>query len=163
MVAADSLLTIRVYRGGTLARVGHNHLIASHDLAGTAYVPADLTRASFELRVPVDRLTVDEAQLRAQEGPDFAAEVPDSAREGTRRNMLGEALLDAEHYPEILLRSGQVDVTAPNELLVHVQVTVRDHTAEVVVPVHLETTGGSLTATGEFPLRHADLGLTPSA
>ena len=66
-----------------------------------------------------------------------------------------------EHYPEIVLRSGQVDVAAPNELLVHVQVTVRDHTSEVMVPVHLEIDGGELIATGEFPLRHADLGLTP--
>src|SRR5690242_7552286 len=53
VVAADSLLTIRVYRAGTLARMGHNHVIASHDLSGSVSVPEDLTAASFELHVPV--------------------------------------------------------------------------------------------------------------
>jgi polyisoprenoid-binding protein YceI len=161
VVPAQSLLTIRVYRGGTLAKAGHNHLVASHDLTGTAYLPDDLTRASFELRFPVAGLTVDEAQLRALEGADFAAEVPDSARQGTRQNMLGEALLDAEHYPQIVLRSGQVDVAAPHELLVHTQITVRDHTSQIVVPVHLLMAADGLTVDGEFSLTHADLGLTP--
>jgi polyisoprenoid-binding protein YceI len=162
VVAADSLLTMRAYRAGTLARLGHNHLLASHDLSGTVHVPEDLTAASFELRFPVAKLTVDEAALRQHENdPDFAAEVPDSAKEGTRRNMLGEALLDAEHYPEIALRSERIEVAAPNELLAHVQVTVRDHTASVTVPVHHEMQDGALVASAEFVLNQTDLGLKP--
>lgn len=161
VVAADSLLTIRVYRGGTLARMGHNHLIASHDLAGTVLLPEDLTAAAFELHMPVGKLTVDEAALRQQEGPDFAAEVPDSAREGTRRNMLGEALLDAERYPEIVLKSERVEVAAPGELILHVQVTVRDHTSTVTVPLHHESAADGLVANGELTLNQSDLGLTP--
>ena len=39
--APTSLLEIRVYRAGALASAGHNHIIASHDLTGTVYVPAD--------------------------------------------------------------------------------------------------------------------------
>ena len=161
VVAADSLLTIRVYRGGTLARMGHNHLVASHDLAGTVYLPQDLTAASFDLQLPVAALTVDEAPLRQLEGADFAAEVPESALEGTRRNMLSEALLDAQRHPQISLRSERIDVVGPNELLAHLQVTVRGHTSSVTVPVHHETTAEGLVASGEFPLTHASLGLAP--
>jgi polyisoprenoid-binding protein YceI len=162
VVASDSLLTIRVYRAGTLARMGHNHLIASHDLSGSVSVPEDLTAASFELHVPVARFTVDEAELRkAENNADFAAPVPDSAREGTRKNMLGEAQLDAEHYPEIVLRTERIEVAAPNELLAHVQVTVRDRTTSVTVPVHHEIQGDALVASGELALKQSDLGLTP--
>lgn len=162
VVAADSLLTMRAYRAGTLARLGHNHLVASHDLSGTVHVPEDLTLASFELRFPVGKLTVDEAPLRQSENsPDFAAEVPDSAKEGTRRNMLGEGLLDGERYPEIVLRSERIEVAAPNELLAHVQVTVRDHTSSVTVPVHHEIKDGALVASAEFALNQTDLGLKP--
>ena len=50
VLGSESLLIVRVYRGGTLARAGHNHIVASHDLAGTVYVAADLSRSSFELR-----------------------------------------------------------------------------------------------------------------
>src|SRR5215469_18198240 len=93
---AESLLTILVFRAGALASAGHNHVIASRTLNGTIYVPQDLAGVSFELRVPVDGLQVDDAALRAEQASaDFPAEVPESAREGTRRNMLGSALLDA--------------------------------------------------------------------
>lgn len=162
VVLADSLLTIRVYRGGTLARMGHNHLVASHDLGGAVYVQEDLTAASFELRFPVAKLTVDEAQLRTNEASeDFPPDVPESARESTRKNMLGEALLNAGRYPEIVLKSERIDVAGPDELLAHVQVTVRDHTSTVTVPVHHETSADGLVASGELSLTHAALGLAP--
>jgi polyisoprenoid-binding protein YceI len=162
VLAQQSLLTIRVYRGGTLARMGHNHVIASHDLTGAVYVPEDLTRASFELHIPVDKLTVDEASLRTEAGPDFPPEVPDSAKEGTRRNMLGAGVLDAEHYPEIVLKSARVDVAAPADLLTQIQVTVRDQTHLVATPVHYEVVpNGELIATGELALKQSELGLTP--
>src|SRR5580704_4158253 len=103
---AESLLTVLVYRAGALAAAGHNHVIASHTLAGTIYVPEDVRAASFEVRVAVDALTVDEPGLRAEQGGgDFPPDVSESAREGTRHNMLGPALLDAADYPEIVLRS----------------------------------------------------------
>ena len=34
VVAEESLLQILVYRGGAMARLGHNHVIASHHLSG---------------------------------------------------------------------------------------------------------------------------------
>ena len=105
VVPGESLITILAYRGGALAKAGHNHVIASHDFSGTIYVPDELTRTSVQVRIPVEGLTVDEAPLRAKEGPDFAAAVPDSAKEGTRHNMLSEALLSAAGNPEILLDS----------------------------------------------------------
>jgi polyisoprenoid-binding protein YceI len=154
------LLTILVYRGGTLAKAGHNHVIASHDLTGTVYVPADSTQSAFDLRVPVADLTVDEPELRAKEGPDFPPAVPDSAKEGTRRNMLGEALLDATRYAEITLRSERLE-PAGNRLEAHVQVRVRDQAHSIVVPVHYELTTDELVASGELPLKQSDLGLTP--
>lgn len=165
IAAAESLLTIRVYKGGALAAAGHNHLIASHALGGTIYVPADVFRASFEVRVPVDSLTVDEAALRAAEhSSDFPPDVPDSAREGTRHNMLSEALLDGAHYPQIVL--GALALTplqppAAGGALAHVQASVRGAAHEFRVPVRYERRGGTVTVTGETTLRQTDLGLTP--
>jgi YceI-like domain len=175
IVADESLLTIRVYRGGTLASAGHNHLIASHALTGTIYVPADVTRTSFEAHIPVAAFTVDEAALRAQEhSADFPPEVPDAAREGTRRNMLGEALLDSERNPQIVLRSvrlesaGQPAASTGNEaggearvVLARVQTTVRGEVRTISVPVRYQFAAGALIASGEAPLRQSDVGLTP--
>jgi hypothetical protein len=175
-IAGDaSLLTVLVYRGGALASAGHNHVIASHDLSGTVYVAHDPLQSSFEVHIPVATLTVDEKELRARElSPDFPPDVPESARQGTRRNMLGDALLDGAHHPEIVLRAleltaagapGGKDAPATgavtNSLLARVAVEVRGVERAVEVPVSYHLTGDALEITAQFPLRQSDLGLTP--
>lgn len=163
VISRDSLLTILVYRGGTLASAGHNHVIASHDLRGTIYLPADPLQSSFELHVPVDSLAVDEPALRAQQAsPDFPPDVSEGAKQGTRHNMLGPALLDAEHSPEIVLRALHLEKTADSDRVVaQAQCTVRGNAHTIVVPVRYERRGVELTLSGEMPLKQSDLGLTP--
>jgi polyisoprenoid-binding protein YceI len=168
------LLTILAFRGGALAKAGHNHVIASHDVTGTFYVPADALRSTFELHVPVAQLTIDEPQLRAQEGSDFRTDVPESAKEGTRRNMLSEALLNGAQFPEITLVSKgiapateapvQIPGNAalpPPQLQAETQLTVRGQLHTIVVPVRYELNEGRLVASGELAIKQSDLGLTP--
>jgi polyisoprenoid-binding protein YceI len=152
---------VLVYRAGALAKAGHNHLMASHDLAGTFYVPGDVLRTTFEVRLPVGGLTIDEASLRAKEGGEFTAEVPDSAREGTRRNMLGEALLDVERFAQIVVRCERLEARSAGEIEAHVQIEVRGAAHPIVIPVHYVLSADALTVSGELPLRQSDLGLTP--
>ena len=164
----SSLLTVLVYRGGTLASAGHNHVIASHDLSGAVYIPSAVMQSSFEVHVPVGTLTVDEAELRAQQpAAEFPPDVSESAKQGTRRNMLGEALLDAQRNPEIVLQSLQLEPagsTAANSgaVLAHVQSSVRGQLRSFTVPVHYRLGDkDTLEISGEFPLRQSELGLTP--
>src|SRR3569833_1905793 len=158
----ESLLTILAFRGGTLAKVGHNHVIASHDVTGTFYVPDDVTHSTFELHIPVGQLTIDEPDLRAKEGPEFPRDVPDSAKEGPRRNMLSEALLNGAQYEDISLVSQNIEtVAAGSQVKADVQITVRGQTHTVSVPVTYSLANGELTASGELALKQTDLGLTP--
>jgi len=161
VVPGESLLTIQVYRGGTLARVGHNHVIASHDLTGQVVLNDDPSKSSFRIQFPVASLTVDEEPLREQAGPDFPPGVPDSAKEGTKKNLLGPALLDGETYPTISLASGLLESVEGGSLNAQVQVTVRDQTRTVPVTIRYEKQDGRLLATGELPLKQSDLGLKP--
>jgi polyisoprenoid-binding protein YceI len=156
-----SLVTLKVYRAGTLARIGHNHIIAVRRLSGVVYVPDDLTRASLFLNFAVAELTVDEAVLRSQAGGDFASLVPQTAREGTRRNMLGEGLLDASNFPQINIESQRIDVLAPGRLQAHVQVMVRGKSFPLTVEVQHETRAGVLMGSGTFSLKQTALGLQP--
>jgi polyisoprenoid-binding protein YceI len=162
---AESLLTVLVYRAGALAAAGHNHVIASHTLAGTIYVPEDVRAASFEVRVAVDALTVDEPGLRAEQGGgDFPPDVSESAREGTRHNMLGPALLDAADYPEIVLRSLELAPDpggALGSVSAHIDTEVRGQHRTIDAPVRYALAGDTLTVTGAAPLRQSELGLTP--
>src|SRR5687768_11170593 len=64
VVPEESLLRIMVYRGGSMARLGHNHVVASHHLTGTVFVTDDPTQIRFDIQIPVNELTVDEPAMR---------------------------------------------------------------------------------------------------
>jgi hypothetical protein len=165
LLAGESLLTVLAFRGGTLAKAGHNHVIASRDLRGTIYVPPDAMRTTFEVQIPVASMTIDEPQLREKEGPDFPPDVPDSAKQGTRHNMLSEALLYADQYPDIQIAALGIEATgssAPTaHINVHAQITVRGHAHPLIFPALYELRDDRVVICGELPIKQTDLGLTP--
>jgi polyisoprenoid-binding protein YceI len=132
-------------------------------MSGTIYVPDDQSRSTFEVSVPVAQLTIDEPELRAKEGTDFPTEVPDSAKEGTRRNMLSEALLNAAQYSDITLVSQQIrtPAAAGSPVQADVQVTIRGQAHTLSVPVIYSFEDSRLIVSGELPIKQTDLGLTP--
>jgi hypothetical protein len=160
VVPDESLLQIFVYRGGAMARLGHNHVIASHELAGSVYVTDVATQTRFDISFPVNDLTVDEPALRERAGADFPAGVPQSAREGTHTNMLSDALLDAAHYPTIRLRATDV-IEAADGYDMGVEISIRDQVRNVRVPVTVDRSEGVIKASGEFALKQSELGLKP--
>jgi YceI-like domain len=165
VVAADSQLIVLVYRAGPLAALGHNHVIACRCLRGTIYVPQDPARASLDLRFAVGQLTVDDAGLRAAEhSADFPPDVAQSARQGTRHNMLGAALLNAAKYPDITLRSAGLRPSPDGnaaDMVAQVLVQLEGEWHSVAVPLHYGILNDEIVVTGVFPLKQTDLGLTP--
>jgi polyisoprenoid-binding protein YceI len=157
---ARSEVLILVYRDGRLASLGHNHVLAVRELSGEVVVAADVTQSSWQLDFPVAALSVDDPQLRAAQGAEFQTTIDPGAIAGTRDHMLGPLLLDAAHYPAIHLQSEQVRSDADG-LRVSTRIMVRNHAAQVEVPVVLQRSSDELTASGEFDLTHAELGLAP--
>ncbi len=156
-----SLLQILVYRGGKLAALGHNHVVASHDLTGSVMRADPLAGTRFDIRLPVAALTVDEPELRRQAGEDFQAEVPQSARDGTRRNLLSGAVLDAEHFADIRLRAVDAEDLQNGRFDVGVDVEIKGQIRRLRVPVQLQVAANELSASGELTVLQSDLGLTP--
>jgi hypothetical protein len=158
--AARSEVLILVYRDGRLASLGHNHVLAVRELSGEVVAAADLTQSSWQLDFPVAALSIDEPQLRAAQGAEFQTTVDTAAIAGTRDHMLGPMLLDAAHFPTIHLESAQARSEADG-LRLSTRIVVRDHAAQVDVPLALQRSSDELIASGEFDLTHAQLGLTP--
>jgi hypothetical protein len=145
-----SLMVIEVHRAGRLAQLGHDHVVASHDVHGL--IAANAMRA--DLYVPLQQLTVDEASLRREAG--FDTVVSDEAIAGTRRNMLGPVLhADSNPYARIAVRG--VD---ENHVL-HVAVTVNGVTRTQDVRVEIAQTADGITIRGGTTLLQSDFGITP--
>jgi hypothetical protein len=160
VVQSESEVRVLVYRGGSLAKLGHNHVIASHDLGGTVVVPEDRTQTEFEIVMPTAPLAVDEPDKRAEEGVDFSTQVNDSAREGTHRNMMRPEVLDGDHYPVVTVRSRSI-TRAGDDYDVGFEVELRGLRHELHAPVHVVFDDRQLTATGELSFKQSDLGITP--
>jgi hypothetical protein len=146
---AQSLIAVTVRRGGALARLGHDHVVASHAVTGYA-APAE-GRADFSFRL--DQMTVDEPALRREAG--FDTQPSDAAIEGTRTNMLTR-VLDAQRYPVVALHAEQ-----PPGAAMRLAITLHGVTRTVAAPARVETSDGNVTASGTLQLKQSDFGITP--
>lgn len=158
--AKRSVVTLRVYRAGPLARLGHNHVITSAAESGHVWTAAALEASGFEVRVPVATLEVDDPAARSAAGPDFPGVVPEDAREGTRRNMLRPEVLDADRYPEVIVRARSLAGSWKSPVA-HAEVTLRDRVRRIDVPLTVTLSPGAVTARGTFRILQSDFGITP--
>lgn len=161
MIDADrSSVTLRVYRAGRLARLGHNHVITSVTETGQVWSGGPPESSGFELQVAVADLVVDDPAARAAAGPDFPGEVPEAARDGTRNNMLRPEVLDGERYPLILVRADSLGGTW-EQPTVTARVTLRDQMRSIEVPLAIERSPDAIVARGAFRVLQSDFGITP--
>ena len=155
-----SHLEVRVYRDGPMQKLGHNHLITSEALEGSIELREPLTKSGFELRLPLDSLVVDDPEARSTAGVEFANPVPEKDREGTRRNLLGEHVLDAARQDVIRLTAEELS-GEPGALQARVRVSLRGEERVVAAPFSLQIEGDRLESHTSFHLTHADIGLVP--
>ena len=150
----DSLLTITVRRGGALARLGHDHVVASRSLQGVV-APA-LGRAQFHFRL--DEMSVDEESLRQAAG--LTTTPSADAIAGTRHNMLVR-VLEAERYPWVSIDARRTG----NKEVFDADITLHGVTRTVQLPVRVEQAadGRRLQASGSLLLKQSDFGIVPFA
>jgi polyisoprenoid-binding protein YceI len=157
---AQSELRILVYRAGAMERLGHNHVVVNRAVDGGVAYAGDLSAASFALSIPSAAFRVDDADMRAEEGADFAEDVSDDGKAGTLRNMLSATVLDAAQFPDTTIRSVSITSTG-GSLEATLKVSVAGHESTLVVPFTVDISPGRLTARGTLTLRQSALGLTP--
>jgi polyisoprenoid-binding protein YceI len=149
-----------VYRAGRLAALGHNHVVQAGRIEGTISVAPEVGRSSFAILMPVADFVVDAPVARAEEGAEFATQPGEDAVAGTRRNMLGAKVLDAEHFPRVEIRSVSA-VGPPWAPDVTVRIRLRGVERELTVPVAVAMGQDRLVATAVFEIRQSDFGIEP--
>jgi polyisoprenoid-binding protein YceI len=148
-----SLVVIEVRKGGSLARLGHDHVVASHDLEG--YAAPEESRA--DLYAVLDDLVVDEPALRAEAGFDTQPSESDIA--GTRANMR-EKVLETQKFPYALIAVRGIEKRERGVRL-RLALTLHGVTRELDAPAQLDVEGGELAASGRLSMLQSDFGITP--
>ncbi|HEV7815658.1 MAG TPA: YceI family protein [Janthinobacterium sp.] len=145
-----SLITVIVHRGGALARLGHDHAVASRTVEG--FVAPEQGRADFHFRL--DQMTVDEAGLRQEAG--FDTQPSEAAIAGTRTNMLTR-VLDAERFPLVLVHAERAAAEGP----LSVTITLHGVARTLQIPVRIDTLQGRMSVSGAVSLKQSDFGIVP--
>jgi YceI-like domain len=150
---AGSTVVIEVRRGGSLARLGHDHVVASHDLAG--FVAPDEERA--DLWVPLDTLTVDEPALRAKAGFETEPSAQDIA--GTRSNMMARVLKTDQH-PHALIAVSALGSTG-NSIRLRIAITLHGTTRSFETGAEFDRTEDELSVSGAIAIDQSEFGIVP--
>jgi hypothetical protein len=149
-----------VYKAGTFSKLGHNHVISVAGLTGRVTMAGNLADSRFDLSFPVTSLVVDDPQLRAGLGEDFASVPTADDKAGTHKNMLTDKVLDGERFQTISVKGSGPSGAAESQTL-KITVELLGRAIELTVPTKVVVTGDTLTASGEFELTHEALGMTP--
>jgi polyisoprenoid-binding protein YceI len=139
--AANSTMTVRVYKAGVFAAMGHDHEIAASITAGAV----DIAARTVEVRVNASALKVQDPKASEKE------------RAEIQSTMLGPDILDAEHHTEIVFRSKGAESVSEKSWRLHGDLTLHGQTHPVDVEVN--ETGGHYRGTAL--LRQTEFGIKP--
>ena len=155
--ARASRADILVYKGGKLARFGHDHVVSTTNIYGFVCLPGNFSGSRADLLVPLDTLEVDREDLRTEYGID--TKLSNSAKMGTRGNMLNKVLESAD-WPDVsvLATALNTDRQAP---VLNISLTLHGIKREFELPVALHVAGEKLHVEGTFMLKQTEYGIKP--
>lgn len=152
-----SQITVVVRRGGLMAALGHDHIVASRDLQGFILFDQSSEQCTADFFTSLALLEVDNPQLRNLAGMTTTPSDNDIA--GTRNNMLLST--QASQFPFAQLHSADCsDIFTTNST----EVTFKIHGVEQRQTVQIDwqqTADGRLIASGTFSLLQTDFGIEP--
>lgn len=156
----NSILRVYVGKAGVLARMGHNHVVHTREIAGEITLASDPMNSSAAFSFPVQSFVVDDAGERELAGAEFESQPGESAIAGTRTNMLSESVLNAAEYPEISVRAKPMETTDETWSMA-LELLFLGQSIDLVVPAQVVMNEGTIEVAATFALDHSDLGLEP--
>ena len=160
--AAHSQVRILVFRAGSAARLGHNHVLTVPRLQGRLWTPAQgLAGARFALAFRLDELLLDPPAQRADLGAGWASVLAPDALAATREHMLGPDNLQAEAFPWVRLRSLQIMGEAPR-LAAELEIELHGQRRRQWVALEARPSEqGGWAVSGSLVLSQSDYGVRP--
>ena len=156
--ASQILITVR--RGGLMASLGHDHIVASQNLQGFILIDEDSSqqrscRADFY--APMANLEVDNAELRAEAGLLSTPSTNDIA--GTKGNMLKS--VEALDFPFAQLHSSDCHKALQGEQS-EVVLTIHgvDQRRKIAINVD-KISEDKIILSGKFSILQSDFGIQP--
>ena len=152
--ASASAVQVHVGKSGVFGFAGHTHEVTADRFEGRVDAdPDDLARSSVELSFEASGLKVS------------AQGEPEGDAPKVQEVMAGPKVLDVSRFPAIRFRSRQVSgrraADGAYELQVAGEVSLHGVSRAVTLPVRVELSGATLTASGRTALAQRPFGIEP--
>jgi polyisoprenoid-binding protein YceI len=151
--ASASEVRIHVGKSGAFGFVGHTHEVVAPVKGEVAADDANLARSSVSL-------TFDAGGMKVLAEGEPAGDPPK-----VEEAMKGPKLLEVARFPTVTFKSQRVSggpaTGGAYDLELTGEMTIHGATRALTLPVHVEVSGQTLTATGKAVLRHDQFGLQP--
>jgi hypothetical protein len=160
-VAPDSsVLYVLTRKSGLLSFLGHEHAIVPDEWSASFCLADPIPQgARGRVVIRTASLVIDSEGGRALAG--LGRGPGEQDRQEIQRKMLDPDHLAAESYPEIRLDVVALEEEAGGQVGARANVTVRDVTRSVELPVQVEREGSALRLAGVAVLRQSDFGIEP--
>jgi polyisoprenoid-binding protein YceI len=148
-----SKIEIKVFRGGFLKMIGHDHSIAAKKFSGVVrFNPADIANSSVDLRI-------ESRSLFVLDDPG----VSEKDRKEVQANMEGVKVLNVQEFPSILYHSTEVSDAAKTGENFTLKGRLNLHGVEkgIAFPIHIHLEKNSLHVTGTAAIAQTDFGIKP--
>jgi len=164
-----SLITVSVYRDGPLARLGHDHVVASRNIEGLVRLAAvppdpatsiptdDVVQSRTDFRIPLLKLSVDEPELRAIFG--LTTTPSEKAIAGTRRNM-HEKVLQTDNWPWLTGHAVWLGGELAQSTL-GLEINLHGVSWRTKIAAQINSTGDELRVKSQLILKQSDFGIEP--
>jgi len=157
---AASRLRILAFRAGSLARLGHHHILQAQRFEAQLWLPAQgLQGAQGGLRVRLDDLELDRPEWRAAAGGEFNEKPVDAeAIAATQLNLL--RALRAQQHPEVRVQLLSLHGAAP-WWQAELRLWLAGQAADYWVALQVQAEDERLQLRGALVLQHQRHGLAP--
>jgi polyisoprenoid-binding protein YceI len=151
---ARSTVAVHVGKSGLFSFAGHEHEVRAMQVQG------EVTAVAEDLAQSRVTLSFDAGALKVEEKGEPAGDAPK-----VQAAMLGEKVLDVARFPTVTFTSTRVSGRSGGagryDLEVTGNLTLHGVTRSVVLPLRVDVTADTLTATGRMEIRQTDYGIKP--
>jgi hypothetical protein len=151
----SSKILAQVYRGGVMASLGHDHIVASQNVIGYLALLSN-GECYADFFVPLHSVVVDDLQLRRAAQLQTTPSPRDI--EGTKANM--HASLDSQNFPFAWLHSDSCN-SALSEQPTLVDITIHGVLQRYRLAISVKPRGDQFFISGHFSLLQTDFGIEP--
>ena len=152
-----SQILVRAYRGGLMAKLGHDHIIASQNLQGYIRINKQTGECRADFFVSLSNLDVDNEKFRIAAKLDTTPSASDII--GTKNNMLKS--LEQAKFPFAQLHSSDCSPALSGNIT-KVALTLHGVTSNLPLEIKFKESGeNQLLVNGNFSILQTDFGIEP--